>query len=522
MFFLLIAGFSLFAACDSAPEPTSTTPSYDAAIALEILPLVTSEQAPSPFFPGDAATIASNTSITIAVREDGSIATTGSDRNRLRGAVEDWQDIVAVSSQHTTVAGLRSDGTVVVGRGVDNIRGEIVEDDRPLPDVSDWTGIVSINATAVGIYGLRSDGTVAVARQERRMDDDDDFWEERIMVWGEVESWYNVVFLAADNARVVGVKADGSVVAAQVTTWGVVDLDGWRDITAVSLGARGVVGLRSDGSVVSAVTHERRNRDGAYSVEDWRDIVAISTGGHHTLGLRADGTVVGTGREENLGVDGWSDIVSIHAGFFHSVGIRSDGTVVATGDSLGTGNLGVSDWSDIKVPTVFTVTLPDRPALPHPLETEELPEEPSAALLPTTENNIFARINELRAQSSQHALVRDSGLDRIASEYLSRIFSDAEARRGDFQTLPNGYRVISLAHMLDVTVTGFDYSVFLGFSIEEMEVTGEFISKAIEGDFTRIGVARRGESDGFSSMVVIVYDRGPADLGGDFAWCSGK
>jgi len=42
-----------------------------------------------------------------------------------------------------------------------------------------------------------------------------------------------------------------------------------------------------------------------------------------------------------------------------------------------------------------------------------------------------------------------------------------------------------------------------------MEDTGEFINKAANGDFTRVGIVWVGEYDNFSSMVIIVYDRNP-------------
>jgi len=133
----------------------------------------------------------------------------------------------------------------------------------------------------------------------------------------------------------------------------------------------------------------------------------------------------------------------------------------------------------------------------------EVPAVVSLAIVESEAGALFARINELRAEASKPPLVRDEGLDRIALAYATQIFFDADARSDDFQTLPNGERVITLAHALGVPVSGFDYSVFLGFSIEAMEDTGEFIGKAVEGDFTGVGVVWVGEYGGYSSMVVI-------------------
>jgi len=159
------------------------------------------------------------------------------------------------------------------------------------------------------------------------------------------------------------------------------------------------------------------------------------------------------------------------------------------------------EWSaDLSLPILRNMPGIQYPSvLPQPTIVAEL------AMIHIAEN-LYDRINELRAEASQPLLVRDEDLDRIAGEYATQIFFDADARSGDFQTLPNGERVITLAQLLDITVSGFDYSVFLGFSIEDMEDTGEFISKAIDGDFTRIGIIYVGAYDDFSNMVVIVYD----------------
>ena len=59
---------------------------------------------------------------------------------------------------------------------------------------------------------------------------------------------------------------------------------------AVSAGYWHTVGLKADGTVVAA----GKNNLGQCDVAGWKDIVAVSAGDHHTVGLKADGTVVAT------------------------------------------------------------------------------------------------------------------------------------------------------------------------------------------------------------------------------------
>ena len=53
------------------------------------------------------------------------------------------------------------------------------------------------------------------------------------------------------------------------------------------------MGLKSDGTVVAA----GRNKDGQCDVSDWKNIVAVSAGSDYTMGLRSDGKVVVVGKE---------------------------------------------------------------------------------------------------------------------------------------------------------------------------------------------------------------------------------
>ncbi len=63
---------------------------------------------------------------------------------------------------------------------------------------------------------------------------------------------------------------------------------------AVAAGSYHTIGLKSDGTVIAAGW----NKHGQCNVSGWRDIVAVAAGCAHTLGLQSDGTVVAVGDNE--------------------------------------------------------------------------------------------------------------------------------------------------------------------------------------------------------------------------------
>lgn len=109
----------------------------------------------------------------------------------------------------------------------------------------------------------------------------------------------------------------------------------------VAAGDGHVVGLKADGTVVAVGSNYRYQ---CY-VGCWMDIVQVTAGGSHTVGLKGDGTVVAVGDNESrqCNVGSWSGIVQVAGGQWHTVGLKSDGTVVAVGDNED-GQCDVSDW----------------------------------------------------------------------------------------------------------------------------------------------------------------------------------
>ena len=94
-------------------------------------------------------------------------------------------------------------------------------------------------------------------------------------------------------------------------------------IVGIAAGEYFTLGLRQDGTVVAAGD----NAKGQCDVEGWNEIETIAAGLSHSVGLTRDGEVVATGDNElgQCDVEGWEDIVQISAGYGHTVGLKGDG-----------------------------------------------------------------------------------------------------------------------------------------------------------------------------------------------------
>lgn len=152
-------------------------------------------------------------------------------------------------------------------------------------------------------------------------------------------------FIACGDSHTVGLRADGTVVAAGDNTYyDHCAVSGWRDVAAIVGGNRYTVGLRADGMVIVAGWRVRDQ----HMVRNWRDVVAIACGSDHTVGLRADGTVVAVGSNGygQCKVGDWQDVVAIACATYHTVGLRRDGTVAAVGMN-DYGQCNVGDWRDV-------------------------------------------------------------------------------------------------------------------------------------------------------------------------------
>jgi tetratricopeptide (TPR) repeat protein len=246
-----------------------------------------------------------------------------------------WK-VVSIDANSDTVIGLKTDGTVLTSCrlplmkvAIDNPYRVIDLDTKSVSEKTKaWHDIVAVSAGDTHFVGLKSDGTVVAAGGD-------------IIGECDVSDWTDIVAIAAGCLYTVGLKADGTVVAVGLNDCGQCDVSDWTDIVEVSVYDGITVGLQKDGTVVVTGGYKESECD----VSDWNNIVAVSSGVGHIVGICDDGRVIATGLNFHgeCDVSDWHDIVAISAGLNHTVGLKSNGTMVATGEN-NDGQCDVADW----------------------------------------------------------------------------------------------------------------------------------------------------------------------------------
>jgi alpha-tubulin suppressor-like RCC1 family protein len=125
--------------------------------------------------------------------------------------------------------------------------------------------------------------------------------------------------VAAGLGHTVGLKSDGTAIAAGYNGEGQCNVTGWPAVIQVAASYGHTVGLRSDGTVVAVGW----NAWGQCEVGNWTGITQVVAGASHTVGLKSGGTVVAIGWNDfgQCDVDDWTGIIQIAAGYGHTVGL---------------------------------------------------------------------------------------------------------------------------------------------------------------------------------------------------------
>lgn len=193
-----------------------------------------------------------------------------------------------------------------------------------------WNNIVDIAKGNWHMLGLKTDGTVVAASR--------DISGEKAC---DVSEWSEIKAIAAGNGFSLGLKEDGTVVSVGDYSDGyIIDTSDWTGIKAIYAEEGQAVGLKSDGTAVATGWNDYNQCE----VEGWNNIKKIALGSDYTAALKNDGTVVST--DKKYDVSTWTDMVDIEAGYSFIAGLRADGTVlIASYDEWGA--VDTSSWTDI-------------------------------------------------------------------------------------------------------------------------------------------------------------------------------
>ena len=108
------------------------------------------------------------------------------------------------------------------------------------------------------------------------------------------------------------------------------DVSRWKDIVDISASFNHILGLKSDGTVVAAGASDK----GQGLVENWNDVVKIAAGDGFSVGLNTEGKVLYSGSNAfNIkDVEKWENIIYIDAKEYSVIGLDRDGNYYFAGD----------------------------------------------------------------------------------------------------------------------------------------------------------------------------------------------
>lgn len=198
--------------------------------------------------------------------------------------------------------------------------------------VEGWTEITALALADSHLVGLRRDGTVVAAGARDR---------------GEcaVSEWTGIQAVATANGVTVGLRQDGTLVAAgDVKRLG--DVGGLSGVTAIHLGSGQLEFLLSDG------TWGRLERDGSQTVYgEWPELRSIYSNAEDSIGVLADGTLVipRTVRLDRKALSGWTGITQVWGDSACLLGLKEDGTVLATGTENSDFRQHVAHWRNVRM-----------------------------------------------------------------------------------------------------------------------------------------------------------------------------
>ena len=199
----------------------------------------------------DITAVAAGAYHTLALHRDGTVSALGRNSEGQCDTAA-WRDVAAVAAADYASFGLTRDGTLLCTGFYDYAEPE------------SWSGLVFASGGSYNLAALRGDGTVWTYPKLKNTD-----------------ALRGCVALAVNTGCVTGVMKDGSVACS------VFDLSSWEDVIALSESGTAILGLRADGRVLA---HFLRPGD-AIDFSVLTDVRALAAGGTHFAFVLADGSV---------------------------------------------------------------------------------------------------------------------------------------------------------------------------------------------------------------------------------------
>ena len=203
------------------------------------------------------------------------------------GPHDSWTGIIAVVAGYNAVFGLRADGTIVYETWSSNAALDLAE-------IASWQGVVAIAAGRQYFVAVLADGTVRLTGLLLGWHPDVSWLADIVAVrsggdhfvvqrsdgvligigdnqFGQCSNltmWGSVVGFSAGYNTTSAVLADGSVIATGDNNYGQCDTENWTGAVAVAGGHFHTLGLRADGTVMAATT-DSDSATAATVAESW-------------------------------------------------------------------------------------------------------------------------------------------------------------------------------------------------------------------------------------------------------------
>ena len=229
--------------------------------------------------------------------------------------IDPYRDLVSLSG----CIGLKYDGTLVLPAETET--GILPEDleriNRYRSQLTQWTDVVMLSADQNynAVLGVRADGTVvAVGSGEHEK--------------CRASQWENIVLISQGSDWVVGLRVDGTVAAVGNNRSHQCDVENWSGIIDIATGSGTTVGLHSNGTTVTVGANAHYP---AFLTQSWWNIAELEDG---PFGIQASGKVAagfGDWEHKRSAVDSWTSVVSVTIHDRIAVGLRTDGTLVFAG-----------------------------------------------------------------------------------------------------------------------------------------------------------------------------------------------
>ena len=160
------------------------------------------------------------------------------------------KDMQSISASTNIIAFAYKDGTVY-WKVFDQNRF----DQNDYSDIQEWSDVVQFTCGEGFIAGLKSDGSVVVSGGYLPSALDgpkillyDDDWTGFDSVEFDLSEWNGIVSISAGAHHLVGLKQDGTAVSAGLDTYGQCDTARWTDISRIQASKNVTIGYMADGS----------------------------------------------------------------------------------------------------------------------------------------------------------------------------------------------------------------------------------------------------------------------------------